>query len=310
MSRVRVATYNLYLGADLSMLFGNVSAEQLGGRLTEVRRQLEATTFRSRAGAVARLLVREEVDLVGLQEVCTWHAGDRLLADFTAELLAALEDLGTPYDVVVSQLTFHGTGELPVDGRMVTMHLEGRNEILRRRGSPVHVEATECGMFGSALQVQLMGTLDVAIDRGWCAARCSVGDPATGFTFVNTHTEAYDPGPRNSQRAELVDALPGDALVVVGDFNATPDQVGMPPDFRDAWLEAGNPTDGPSGATCCQDGDLGNGQSRLTERIDYVWVRDVAVETCVRVGDDPDDRTEQGRWPSDHAALVATLLVG
>ena len=131
--------------------------------------------------------------------------------------------------------------------------------------------------------------------------------------ILNTHLGLV-PREQHLQAAALagkdwLGACEGPTLLV-GDFNATPDQVGMPPEFRDAWLEAGNPTDGPAGATCCQDGDLGNGQSRLTERIDYVWVRDVAVETCVRVGDDPDDRTEQGRWPSDHAALVATLLVG
>ena len=307
--RIRVATYNLYLGADLSMLLGEATGERLDDYRAVVQRQLDITAFPHRAPAVARILAREQVDLVGLQEVCTWHADGRLLWDYTRELLRALEALGEPYDVVVTQPTFHGSGEVVREGRAVSMRLEGRNTILRRRGSPVVVERTDARLFGTALSARLMGTVEITIDRGWCVARCTVG--GVPFTFADTHTEAYDAGPRDRQRTELVDALAGEPpLLLVGDFNATPDQVGMPADLRDAWLEAGNPTDGPEAGTCCQGGDLTNPECRLEERIDYVWVRGATVESCTRVGADPADRTETGLWPSDHAGLVATLVVG
>lgn len=307
--RVTVATYNLYLGADLSLLLGEATGERLDAYRADVQRQLDLTAFPHRAPAIARILAREQVDLVGLQEVCTWHADGRLLWDYTRELLKALEQLGEPYDVVVTQPTFHGSGEVEREGRAVSMRLEGHNTILRRRGSAVVVEGTDARLFGTALSARLMGTVEITIDRGWCAARCTVeGVP---FTFAVTHTEAYDAGPRDRQRTELVAALADEPpLVLVGDFNATPDQVGMPADFKDAWLEADNPADGPEAATCCQAGDLANPECLLDERIDYVWVRGAEVESCHRVGAEISDRTETGLWPSDHAGLVATLVVG
>jgi endonuclease/exonuclease/phosphatase family metal-dependent hydrolase len=308
--RVCVATYNLYLGADLSVLLGDATGELLDAYRADVERQLDVTAFPRRAPAIARILVREQVDLVGLQEVCTWHADGELLWDYTAELLAALEALGEPYDVVVSLATFHGSGEVNRDGRRVTMQLEGHNTILRRRSSVVRVERTASRLYGSALSVRLMGALEISIDRGWCAASCTVDGEPGEFTFVDTHTEAYDAGPRNLQRSELVEALPGEPpLVLVGDFNAPPDAVGMPDELVDAWLEAGNPSDGPGAATCCEAGDLVNPETQLTDRIDYIWVRDVVVESCTRVGADAADRTESGLWPSDHAGLVARLVV-
>jgi endonuclease/exonuclease/phosphatase family metal-dependent hydrolase len=307
---IRVATYNLYLGADLSVLLGDATGEQLDAYRADVRRQLETTAFPRRAPAIARILARERVDLVGLQEVCTWHADGQLLWDCTAELLAALEAVGEPYDVVVTQRTFHGTGEMDNGGATVSFELEGRNAILRRRGSPVRVESTDARMYGTALAVRLMGSLEITIDRGWCSAACTVDGVPGGFTFVDTHTEAYDAGFRDRQRTELVRGLPRDEpLVVVGDFNATPDRVGMPADMVDAWRAAGNPDGGPEAATCCQVGDLTNPESVLADRIDYIWVRGVTVEECVRIGADPADRTEDGLWPSDHAGVVATLAL-
>ena len=307
-----MATWNIYLGADLSVLLGDQPAAGLDAARAEVLRQLQMTAFPLRAPAIARLLVREQVDLVGLQEVCTWHADGELMWDGAEELCAALEELGEPYDVVVGQPSFRGSGTVVREGQPVTMRLEGRNLVLRRRSSAVRVEETSAGMFGSALTVSLMGAIDITIDRGWCAARCTL-EGAGSFTFVNTHTEAYDATSRDRQRSELMGLLPVDPrVVVVGDFNAVPEEIGMPSELTDAWTAAGNDGEGPEAATCCRGADLTDPETRLTERIDYIWLRGLDVESCVRIGADPDDRTEAGDgarrlWPSDHAGLVATL---
>ena len=311
--RIRVATWNLYLGADLGLLLGHLPPSRLAAAKGEVLRQLQVTAFPQRAYAIAQLLVREQVDVVGLQEVCTWHSDGELMWDGASELCTALEKLGEPYDVVVSQPSFRGSGSVEDAGRPVTMWLEGRNVILRRRSSAVHVEAPSAGVFGNALTVSLMGAIDVTIDRGWCAAQCWV-EGAEPFSFVNTHTEAYDAASRDRQRDELTGLLPTDPrVVVVGDFNATPDDVGMPSDLTDAWTAAGNDGTGPEAATCCRTADLTDPESGLADRIDYIWLRGLEVDSCVRIGADPDDRTEPGDgtgqrlWPSDHAGLVATL---
>ena len=74
MTRVRVATYNLYLGADVSLLFGVNGEAELAERVDVVRRQLDATRFPERAAALASLLARERPHFVGLQEVARWSA--------------------------------------------------------------------------------------------------------------------------------------------------------------------------------------------------------------------------------------------
>ena len=114
--------------------------------------------------------------------------------------------------------------------------------------------------------------------------------------MATTHTEAYDEQVRNAQRDELVTLLGDGPLVILGDFNAEPDAVGMPDGFLDAWQEVG-------GETCCQAADLRNEQSQLTQRIDYVWVRGVRVVRCKVVGVEREDL-----WPSDHAGVLAELV--
>src|ERR1700755_1672268 len=107
----RVATYNLYLGADLSLVIGPQGPDEIRENLTEVLRQIEATAFPKRVDALAALITRERVDLVGLQAVCTWTADGNPLWDFLPDLLTALEAAGEPYDVLVEQSTFRGAGE-------------------------------------------------------------------------------------------------------------------------------------------------------------------------------------------------------
>jgi len=130
--------------------------------------------------------------------------------------------------------------------------------------------------------------------------RCRLGDRT--FRFVNTHLEAYDEGTRAAQRDELLARLTGGPVILVGDFNAIPDRVGMPGDYLDAWTAGTGP-----GHTCGQAPDLANEQSLLSERIDYVWVRGARVTGCTLIGDDPADRTCVGLWPSDHAGVIATV---
>ena len=142
--------------------------------------------------------------------------------------------------------------------------------------------------------------------------------------------------------AETLNALPalaGDRIqVVVGDFNSDP-AVGptssclLPPDFTsigdcatpyavmqgygfiDTWTVR-NGADDP-GYTCCQQDLLMNPFSWLDERIDFVWVRVPqggaqgpnflnAVHSTV-VGLQPEAKTVDSLWPSDHAGVVSGM---
>ena len=134
------------------------------------------------------------------------------------------------------------------------------------------------------------------------------GEP---LRFVNTHTEAWDDRVRDAQRDEVLAtcAQTDSPVVLVGDLNATPDVVGIPAPWVDAWVDARSPGVG-DGSSCGQSADLSNTASELTARIDYVWVRDATVTSCRLVGDRQEDRsTPHGLWPSDHACVVADLAL-
>lgn len=308
-----VATYNLYLGADLALLFGVSSAAELAAQVAVVRDQLERTDFTQRAEAVARILAREQVDVVGLQEVSRWATApvspegalgdEEVLADFLPTLLTALEAAGTAYDAHATNSSF--AGGLPVDGSW--MSVAGANVTLVRRGGPATVIDERTGTFAAAHAVRTgLDGVAFPIQRSWGVVELDV--VGQRVVVANTHTEAYDAATRDAQRDELV-ALLGDPacpVVLLGDLNAPPGQVGVPAPYRDAWTEAGHAR--LAGPTCGQAADLRNDTSALHERIDYVFVRDAEVLDAHVVGADQQDRTRPDRlWPSDHAGVVARL---
>ena len=99
----------------------------------------------------------------------------------------------------------------------------------------------------------------------------------------------------------------------MGDFNA---QLSAPDDsaalllnagFFDAWSARYPGTDG---FTCCHPPDLTDPYSSLEKQIDFVFARGpFAVRAADIVGDEYADFMLAGRWPSDHAGIVATLLL-
>ena len=309
MTGLRVATYNLYLGADVALLFAAADLDQLSARVHVVRAQLAATRFEERARAVAAILARERVDLVGLQEMSRWTSTppdgeEEVLVDFLPTLLAELAATGAAYDAYAVNPNFGGA--LPVDGEGV-FTLSGANVTLVRRDGPAEVVAEATGTYDAGLDVPTgIAGVTFPVVRGW--GRVDVRVAGRPLRFVNTHTEAYDGPVRDAQRDEVLAAnADTDApVVLVGDFNARPDVVGLPGDWTDAWTRGEG--DGP---TCGQAADLANGESTLHERIDYVWVRGAGVLGARNVGDRAADRTApHGLWPSDHAGVVADLEVG
>jgi hypothetical protein len=72
-----------------------------------------------------------------------------------------------------------------------------------------------------------------------------------------------------------------------------------------------------NGSTCCQDEDLLNEESTLTDRIDYIFARcphrsgimNFSYPVIVQLtGTDAEEvKTESGLWPSDHAGVFAAI---
>jgi len=158
--------------------------------------------------------------------------------------------------------------------------------------------------------------LDLGLNRA--ALRAVVTTPGSRLLMVVTHLHhvTADEAERDEQARQLLDWLDAgpatDAQIVVGDFNAEPDEPASERfrsrGFRSAYAEAngadadvtwpsgiqapGMDTDGPPGC------------------LDYIWIRGgIRVESARLVFDRPavGDPT---LYPSDHVGIVAELRVG
>jgi hypothetical protein len=78
--------------------------------------------------------------------------------------------------------------------------------------------------------------------------------------------------------------------------------------FKDLWARFKR----RPGYTCCQSGDLLNFESELYKRIDLIYVKDSDdikfLPSPMQVtGNRQRDKTDSGRWPSDHASVAAKI---
>jgi hypothetical protein len=329
---VTVMSRNLYLGADLLPLLavsGSTPEEVFQSILAAVRtvwEQVQATDFPRRAEALAEEIVEAEPLLVGLQEVTAYHRGDFLdpapaeepILDFLEVLLAELADRGAPYRVIASVENFDG--ELPYANEEFTeaydLRLTDRDVIIARADVPtsqLKVLDTDGGNFDAALGLPI-GGVATPILRGWVSA--DVKHRGQTFRFVNTHPEAFSPEVNTEQVTELIAGPLATSLpvVLVGDLNATPDPTERSPSTSLPLLrEAGfvdtavSAVDNDPGDTCCFHPDLTTGE--LYQRIDYVLYRGgFEASRQYRVGLAPDQPVD-GLYPSDHAGVVADLVL-
>jgi endonuclease/exonuclease/phosphatase family metal-dependent hydrolase len=254
---VTVMTRNLYLGADLTPAIQSTS---IGGFIEangEILRTVDASNFPVRAKGLAREILEQEPDLVGLQEAALWRtAPPSLLAvksgvpvattvkyDFLAELLKQLNKKGKTYRAVVVNPEFDfeapanydgqpggGPGAGLLENAEINGRLTMRDVILARVGAGVHTSNPKMGHYSHLLVEKVAGSAEVAVTRGWTSIDATVRG-SRKFHFVNTHFEAFDPASvvpsiRAQQAAELVG--PGGAadpsnrlpVILVGDLNS------------------------------------------------------------------------------------------
>ncbi|HZD69290.1 MAG TPA: endonuclease/exonuclease/phosphatase family protein [Actinomycetes bacterium] len=317
--RLTVASYNLYLGADLTPLFSASSPQELVQLAGQIYANVVRTDFPSRAEAIARLLAASPPDVAGLQEVSLWETGPiggplSPSYDFLRLLLAALARHGLSYRPVAVNVNFAGA-PMPISATTAA-RLTDRDVIIARSDLPaarLKVRGPESHNFAARLVIPTaIPGLSFTVLRGWSAVDVKVRGRTV--RFANTHLEAFSTPVRKQQAQELAAALARSAhpVVLVGDLNSTPDDtVGAYGTFAaagyaDAWVAVQGPE---GGFTAGQTELLDNVPSKLDHRIDYVLyqplgVRAVAAEV---IGEELADRTPAGLWPSDHAGVVATL---
>jgi endonuclease/exonuclease/phosphatase family metal-dependent hydrolase len=322
-----VTTRNLYVGVDLSRLFG-------AGTLAEVRRvagellaELRSHPFAARMGAVADEVAATRPDVIGLQEaalVRSQQPGDfadapypnatDVVVDLLDLLSSALESRRLSYEVAAATVTTDLEVPADVDGDRIDVRLTDRTAILVREG--VETGGTRTGTFDAAHTFPV-SSAGVLVRRGYCLAAVTAGDAAP--VVATAHLESTDAEVRRRQAAELRKLLPTDRPVLLaGDFNSGPGgrtdaYDSLTETFADAHAALRPAEEGP---TCCQSPDLRNERSLLSRRVDAVLSRGARPAAVERVGADPEERVpaevdgETVRvWPSDHAGVVATLAV-
>ena len=189
-------------------------------------------------------------------------------------------------------------------------------------GSDLEVVGTNSGHFETNCKLPTAALGPIEVVRGWTSVDLRVRGNVV--RFINTHLDGdcADTTIQLAQAREIVqgplqEARDRDiAVVLLGDLNSKADGTGTPTyaellrpavGFLDVWTGAS----GGPGFTCCQNDDLRNTQSVLTDRRDYVLVRrgPFKVTGAQLVGASQENRTPSGLWPSDHAGVVVRLRI-
>jgi endonuclease/exonuclease/phosphatase family metal-dependent hydrolase len=159
--------------------------------------------------------------------------------------------------------------------------------------------------------------LDLGLTRSAIRTRFALPQGASVlFAVTHLHHVTADEAERDAQAQLLIDWLAdadgADGQIVVGDFNAEPDEPTYArmrtAGFRSAYAEANGAEpdvtwpSGLQGPAIDTDGPPGC--------LDYVWIRGaIAVESC-RLAFDRPAVGDHGLYPSDHLGLAARLTVG
>jgi endonuclease/exonuclease/phosphatase family metal-dependent hydrolase len=330
---VTVMTRNLYFGTDLTPVVDVIAnpastPSDVLGAVGNAFTSAQATDFAGRAAAWADEIAVTRPDLVGLQEAVQWRTGPLLAGnastdagDFVQLLLAALAARGQHYQLATESTGYdvEAPGLLPTG--LADVRLTQHEAILARTDDGLTLANRQSGQFaaGEALTGNF-GTF--ALPWSWASVDVTKGGRT--FRFLTTHLDADVTANQLAQEQELLSGPLATPLptVWVGDFNSDADAAsitGTIPDtatygtaiaagFDDTW-KATRRLD--PGYTCCEDGDLLNSTPTLDQRIDLVLTRGAVTPLLdVLVGNTFLERLLFGRWPSDHAGVVATLELG
>lgn len=318
---VKVMTYNVNEGTDFLEVLSATTPDDFYKAVQITLKNIDSTNPPLRMQAIAREIAETEPQLVGLQEVTTWTVGGQVRYDMLDELITALHNLGEEYTAVVVVDEFQIAGFLPDKQTLV----EGLNHdvILARSGSDMEISNLQQGHFSVLLPVPLpVEPFYFQILRGWGSADVSLHGQS--FRFVVSHLEQFIAAQpltlliQEAQAAELV-LGPGTAPVPVimavdtnadalgNDLSIATYQLIGSFGFTDAW---GSVHPDQPGATWGFMPDPADPRPIIYQRIDYVFFNGgVRALNAQRAGILEEEQVD-GLWPSDHAGVRATLLVG
>ncbi|HEX5817381.1 MAG TPA: endonuclease/exonuclease/phosphatase family protein [Gemmatimonadales bacterium] len=329
---IRVYQQNVYPGFNIdNLVIGLIQTSGSGNpayfvdSLAVAMATLDATDWRERAARMAQEIEAQNPDVVSLQEMVTiQRQGLQILGlpfadsrtDFLAIFTEELAKRGLPYKLVDSlPLTYAPIPiselfALPLPPGTIFATYYDRDALFVRKN--VAVANVVADTFAVGLNEVVYQS------RGFIAADLTLRGKT--WRYIGTHPEpSWPAGSNPTQISELLDAANGTGLpvIIAGDLNLLPTSTWYAQltgaGFIDLLQQQYGST--AAGYTCCQDDPaLRNTSPTLVKRIDYVMARPAAgyglgpfdIEVF---GDEPTDRSATGMWPSDHAGLLAKLVL-
>ena len=307
----------------------------------DVFQTMQSTNFPERAEAIADAIAQFKPHVIGLQEASTYYlqtpgdflAGNpvqanELFIDFYSTLDAALKARGLEYTAFsVTNADIEMPMLNPYTGVLSDVRLVDHDVILVRKG--LRAKKAYNGNYFFNLNMELGGA-EVEFTRGFVAVEVKI--QGEKYRFVNTHLEVR--GAEESefrviqalQMNELLGLLENEKkpIIMLGDFNSSEDDevfthnvygLIMPPywqaiykGYSDSWLLQ---DDFGDGYTSGFDEDVNDPTAELTTRIDLIFIDQKKLKIknvdADVVGDEIEDMTPSGLWPSDHAGVVAKI---
>jgi endonuclease/exonuclease/phosphatase family metal-dependent hydrolase len=329
---ITVMTRNVYHGvnAELDEAAAAQSLPEFFAAATTVFNGYHERNFPERAAALAAEIEETQPDVVGLQEAVKVRTdapadgpatpAEQVSLDYLQILLEKLQGRGLHYEPVVQSINWDI--EVPTSLGFDLRHTDRVVMLIRKDGkSGLKVSGTNSGHFQTNCELpSALGQIEIV--RGWTSL--DLGIRGKAVRFINTHLDGdcsdVAPAIQLAQAQEILNGPVKEAkdkdlpVIMMGDLNSKADGSGTPtyaellkPEvgFVDAWAEEGR----GSGLTCCQDDDLLNKGSHLSDRRDFVLFRNGSFQATEAevVGANPPDRTPSGFWPSDHAGVVAKV---
>lgn len=343
--QVSVMTRNLDLGADLQPVTQVSSFAELTDAAGVIVNEVDANNFPVRAKGLASEILKENPDLVGLQEVPLFRdapcsepflppQASHVRYDYLKLLMKQLNKGKRRYRVAISHRLTDFEAPANTDGSPdhscdINGRYTDRDAILARRG--VKTSRANAGTF-STLLVARLGGFDIPQLRGWTRVNAKVKG-APRFRFVNTHLEAFDNQKSNhtnqgtdvkngrvreAQAKELIakggPATGNKPVVLAGDLNSDVKTPLKPGDgladralLKAGWQERS--TSDP--LSCCLKGDtlaVGHGanRSQFDHKVDHVMT-DSPKQVKLIDSSVTGRQPVNGFWDSDHAGLFSAL---
>jgi endonuclease/exonuclease/phosphatase family metal-dependent hydrolase len=326
-----VMTYNVNEGTDFLQVVGATTLPQFLLGVGQVLTQVQGTNPPERMQAVARKILEVQPELVSLQEVDQWYTGTfdpiagtcgtmTLQYDMLQELLSGLAASGGHYEVAVQviQNAFPPTPGLIPPADYVCVALTDYNVVLARTDLPSWVFRWSNPQSGQFVNELVLPTPvgPVPYPRAWASVDAQFFGHS--FHYIDTHLESFDANIRELQGDELRAGPANSSLPVIIAMDSNAQAFPLPEDptysdfisagYNDVWSRL---FPRRAGLTCCQDEADNNPVSQLYQRIDLVLTRGrVTPWGASLIGADARSRLPDGLWPSDHAALVAGVVVG